>query len=145
MPQQDRQQHVVAEPAPRIRTLHPLQAPRGHPPEPPPARPPTPEERDPSGENLTLGTLCQRPFWVKPVLRRHPSGRDSVAPIPDLPVLVPERAGSVESECGAAAVRRTYLLSPLSRGGASLARFFADVSARCLRMTIYGLPGLYGP
>ena len=42
--------------------------------------------------------------------------------IADLPALAPERAGSVESRCGAVAVGRTYLLPPLSCGGASLAR-----------------------
>jgi hypothetical protein len=40
-----------------------------------------------------------------------------VAPIPDLPGLAREWRGSVESECGAVAVGRTYLFPPLSSGG----------------------------
>jgi hypothetical protein len=44
------------------------------------------------------------------------------APIPAVRRTEIERQGSVESRCGAVAVGRTYLLPPLSFGGASLAR-----------------------
>ena len=45
-----------------------------------------------------------------------------VAPSAVIPALAPERGSSVESRCGAMAVGRTYLLPPLSSGGASLVR-----------------------
>src|SRR5262252_11162527 len=45
-----------------------------------------------------------------------------VRPIPAVRGAVTERQGSVESRCGAVAVGQTYLLPPLSFGGASLAR-----------------------
>jgi hypothetical protein len=45
-----------------------------------------------------------------------------VAPIPAVRMRAIELAGSVESRCGAVAVGRTYLLPPLSSGGASLVR-----------------------
>src|SRR5436189_3511735 len=48
------------------------------------------------------------------------SGRD--APTPAVRGTLVEPRQSVESRCGAVAVGRTYLLPPLSFGGASLAR-----------------------
>ncbi len=51
-------------------------------------------------------------------MRRN--GRD--APIPAIRRTETEPPESVESECGAVAVGRTYLLPPLSSGGALLVR-----------------------
>ena len=47
---------------------------------------------------------------------------DKVAPIPALRGTTIVRLKSVELGCGAVAVGRTYLLPPLSSGGASLVR-----------------------
>src|SRR6516162_9787964 len=55
---------------------------------------------------------------LRPVTGRHPKTLNDSRPSS----LASERRGSVESECGAVALGRPYLLPPLSSGGASLVR-----------------------
>jgi hypothetical protein len=73
------------------------------------------DERITGGIVIAIGTFGNQPIAVKSWARL-------VITQPSRWSVLDERQGSVDSRCGAVAVGRTYLLPPLSFGGASLVR-----------------------
>src|SRR6516162_6181741 len=73
---------------------------------------------------ISSGPRAAPDIALRPESYRRHRWRQSagLAPLPNLAPMRSQGRHAVESECGAVAVGRTYLLPPLSSGGASLGR-----------------------